>query len=362
MRLSVPALAAALSTDEALLAYRIGADSLIMFAVCRGRTQVFTIPTSAGRLEARVRTARDLIVQSRARTDVEWGVLDSLHATLIEPAEQSGALDGVRRLILVPDGVLTYLPFAALRDRKGRWLAARYTLATVSSAAALVALRTEYRHAAAEERAALQVFAPLTGTLPATAVEAREIARLVSGAVVHRDHQASPARLRQALGSTGIVHLATHAELNRHNPLFSQIRLRDSRGGEDRVEVHEVMSLRIRSDLIFLSGCETGLGAGAGGAFETGEDYATLARAFHYAGAPRVIATLWRVEDRGAAELAIRFYRYYRDGAAADALARAQRELMGDPRYRSPFYWSGYVLSGDPGRVTPQTGRVVSVR
>ena len=361
MRLSVPALAAALSADEALLAYRVAADALVMFAVSRGRTHVFTVPTSAGRLEARVRTARDLIVQSRTRTHVEWGVLDSLHATLIEPAEQSGALDGVRRLILVPDGVLTYLPFAALRDRRGRWLAARYTLATVPSAAALVALRTQYRHAAGE-RAALQVFAPLTRTLPATAVEAREIARLVSSAVVHRDYQATPARLRQALGSAGIVHLATHAELNRHNPLFSRIRLRDSRGGEDRVELHEVMSLRVRSDLIFLSGCETGLGAGAGGAFETGEDYATLARAFHYAGAPRVIATLWRVEDRGAAQLAIRFYRYYRDGGGADALARAQRDLMPDPRYGSPFYWSGYVLSGDPGKGSAQSRRVVSVR
>jgi CHAT domain-containing protein len=362
MRLSVPALAAALTPDEALLEYRVGAESLVIFAVSRRRTQVFTVPTSAGRLEARVRTARDLIVQSRTRTHVEWGVLDSLHATLIEPAEQSGALDGVRRLILVPDGMLTYLPFAALRNRQGRWLAARYTLVTVPSAAALVALRTEYRHADAEERAALQVFAPLTRTLPATAVEAREIARLVSSAVVHRDYQATPARLRQALGSAGIVHLATHAELNRHNPLFSRIRLRDSRGGEALLEVHEVMSLRVRSDLVFLSGCETGLGAGAGDAFEPGEDYATLARAFHYAGAPRVIATLWRVEDRGAAELAIRFYRYNRDAEAAEALAQAQRNLMGDPRYGSPFYWAGYVLSGTGDAADAQNAGAVSVR
>jgi CHAT domain-containing protein len=361
-RLSVPDLRAALTADEALLAYRIGADSLVVFTVSHGRTRAVTAPVSAGRLEARVRTARDLIVRSRTHSDVDWAVLDSLHATLIEPAERSGALDGVRRLILVPDGVLTYLPFAALRDRRGRWLAARYTLATVPSAAAFLALRTESPSAAAGSQSAVEVFAPWTAALPATAVEAREIARMVRGAVVRRDHQASPRMLRQALAANRIVHLATHAELNRNNPLFSRIKLRGPRGGAAPLEVHEVMSLRVRSDLVFLSGCETGLGAGAGGGFEAGEDYATLARAFHYAGALQVIATLWRVEDRGAAELAIRFYRHYRPGTGADALARAQRELMGGLRYESPFYWAGYVLSGDPGTVPAQRGRVVSVR
>jgi CHAT domain-containing protein/tetratricopeptide (TPR) repeat protein len=362
LRLSVPALAAVLSTDEALLAYRIGADSLVVFTVSRGRTRTFTISASAGRLGARVRIARDLIERSRTRGDVRFEVLDSLHAMLIEPAERAGALHGVRRLIVVADGVLTYLPFAALRDRRGRWLASRYVVATVPSAAAFLALRSQPQPAAAGGSSRLEVFAPLTGALPATAVEAREVARLMPGAIVRRDNQATPRTLSQALAQHGTVHLATHAELNRHNPLFSRIRLRDRDGGAATLEVHEVLSLPVRSDLVFLSGCETGLGAGAGGAFEAGEDYATLARAFHYAGATEVIATLWRVEDRGAAELARRFYRHYRRMSVAEALARTQRELMGDPQYGSPFYWAGYVLSGDPGGIAAQSSRVVSVR
>jgi CHAT domain-containing protein len=360
--LSVSDLSAALRADEALLVYRIGLDSLVVFTVSHGRAQAFAVPVTAGRLEARVRTARGLIVRSRGGADVEWGVLDSLYATLIEPAERSGALVGVRRLILVPDGILTYLPFAALRDRRGRWLATRYTLTTVPSAAALLALRSAFRSVPTGPPSSLQVFAPLTGTLPATAVEAREIGRLIPGSIVRRDHQVTRRTLQQALATTGVVHLATHAELNRHNPLFSRIRLGDPSATSATLEVHDVLSLRVQSELVFLSGCETGVGSGAGGAFQAGEDYATLARAFHYAGAPQVIATLWRVEDRGAAALAIRFYRHYRTGAAAEALAQAQRELMSDPRYRSPFYWAGYVLSGDPGRVSAQTERVVSVR
>jgi CHAT domain-containing protein len=362
MALSVPTLAAALSADEALLAYRIGVDSLVVFTVSHGRPRAFTAPVSASRLEARVRLARDLIVRSATHAGVEWEVLDSLYATLIEPAERSGALDGVRRLIVVPDGVLTYLPFAALRDPRGRWLASRYTLATVPSAGALLALRSQSQPASDRESSPLQVFAPLTDLLPATALEAREVARLIPGTVIRRDNQATPRMLRQALARSGTVHLATHAELNRHNPLFSRIRLRDPAGGAAALEVHEVMSLRVRSDLVFLSGCETGVGAGDGGGFEAGEDYTTLARAFHYAGAPEVIATLWRVEDRGAAELAIRFYRHYRTTPAAEALARAQRELMEHPRYDSPYYWAGYVLSGESVATHPQNRGVVSVR
>src|SRR5262249_11569705 len=168
--------------------------------------------------------------------------------------------------------------------------------------------------------------------------------------------QATKGAVRRALAAGGVVHLATHADMNAHNPLFSHIALAHEPGtgpaGDTRLEVHEILGLQIRSDLVFLSGCETALGAGAATDFAPGEDYATLARAFLYAGARNVVATLWRVEDRGAAELAGRFYRYLPDQSIAEALARVQRELLKDPRYRTPYYWAGYVLSGD-GRNAP---------
>jgi CHAT domain-containing protein len=109
----------------------------------------------------------------------------------------------------------------------------------------------------------------------------------------------------------------------------------------------------VRSSLVFLSGCETGLGAG--------EDFATLARAFLYAGAGSVVATLWRVDDEAAAALAERFYPRL-DAGPSMALAMAQRELLADRRYRAPFYWAGYTLAGDggAGRRAKETG--VSVK
>jgi CHAT domain-containing protein len=277
---------------------------------------------------------------------------------------RAGVLEGVRRLILVPDGPLTYLPFAALRDpATGRWLAEAYTIATTPAAAAVVALRAIPPEPPSRSRSS--IFAPRTRALPGTDAEALEIARVMPGATIFRDSRATEPALGQALARDRVVHLATHAELNPRNPLFSRIELaavaRAGAPGDGRLDVHEILGLRIRSRLVFLSGCETALGTDATG-FVPGEDYATLARAFHYAGAREVVATLWRVEDRGAAEFAARFYQHYEAVGSAEALARAQREMMAGGRYRSPYYWAGYVLSGERGRPDSRKGGPVSVR
>jgi CHAT domain-containing protein len=145
------------------------------------------------------------------------------------------------------------------------------------------------------------------------------------------------------------VHVATHAELNLRNPMFSEIRMAPGSGARDddgRLEVYEIFGMHVNNPLVFLSGCETGAGSAWSTEFQRGEDYATLARAFLYAGARNVIATLWPLDDAGAAELADKFYAYRRETDDAQALARAQRAMMHDPRYRAPYYWAGYELSG----------------
>jgi CHAT domain-containing protein len=171
----------------------------------------------------------------------------------------------------------------------------------------------------------------------------------VPGAVTRLRHDATERALRAALAFGGVVHVATHTELNLRNPMFSQIRLAPGDGGhadDGRLEVYEIFGMHVHSPLVFLSGCETGAGSAWSTDFERGEDYATLARAFLYAGARNVIATLWPIEDEGAAELADRFYAHRRETDDSDALARAQRDMIGDRRYRSPYYWAGYQLSG----------------
>jgi CHAT domain-containing protein len=101
--------------------------------------------------------------------------------------------------------------------------------------------------------------------------------------------------------------------------------------------------------LVFLSGCETGVGAAWSTGFARGEDYATLAQAVLYAGARNVLSTLWPIGDRGAAAFAERFYANLEQVAPPEALAAAQKDLLRDPDFGRPFHWAGYTLSGEGG-------------
>jgi CHAT domain-containing protein len=132
--------------------------------------------------------------------------------------------------------------------------------------------------------------------------------------------------------------------------MFSRIELHPGPGrqttDDGRLEVHELLGLRSSSPVVFLSGCETGLGNAWSTAFQTGDDYATLAQAFLHAGAQNVVATLWRIEDEGAAWFAERFYRRLRDHEPPEALALAQREAIRSRSFSSPHHWAGFVASG----------------
>jgi CHAT domain-containing protein len=188
--------------------------------------------------------------------------------------------------------------------------------------------------------------------------ESRAVAAVFGGGRAIEGRGASESRLRSALRDARLVHVATHGLLNVRNPLFSRIDLATASGGESeddgRLEVHEVSRLAIGAQLVFLSGCETGLGVSSSTGFNTGEDYATLTRAFLSAGAGNVIATLWRVEDQGSATFASLFYKELEAasgtgreglGVVVEALSRTQREMLRS-RDNAPFYWAGVRLTG----------------
>jgi CHAT domain-containing protein len=166
---------------------------------------------------------------------------------------------------------------------------------------------------------------------------------------------ATEASLRAALRTVPLVHVAGHGVMNASNPMFSRIELAPGNGSPEddgRLEVHDLLDLSVFSTLVFLSGCETGVGTAWSSGFTRGEDYATLAQAFLFAGARSVVATLWRVEDDGAAAFAERFYRHLGSATPAVALAAAQRDMLADPQYRTPYHWAAYSLNGVGGSGT----------
>jgi CHAT domain-containing protein len=151
-----------------------------------------------------------------------------------------------------------------------------------------------------------------------------------------------------ALSDFRILHLATHGLLNSRHPELSGLVLSlfDEQGTprDGFLRVHEIYNLRLNADLVVLSACQTALGKEI-----RGEGLIGLTRGFMYAGAARVVASLWSVEDRATAELMKRFYRgmLSKGMRPAAALREAQISLLSEKGWEAPYYWAAFTLQGE---------------
>lgn len=339
---------AAVRPDEALIEFLVLPRRTLVFALTADTVQVLELAVGAPELHARVRAARGHLGRADA-SERALPALEVLHAVLITPLVAAGALTGRSHLVIVPHGPLVQLPFAALLDPvTGRYLVEDHVVRYATSAAALAELEGRARRVRPPER--VVVFAPFPDRLPGTAAEAEAVrgAGRVDRVVGAR---ATERRVLAALGRSQLVHLATHAVLEPAEPLHSRLELAAGRwrAGDGRLEVREVLASRVAAPWVYLSGCETAAGGAWQTAFGRGDDLSTLADAFTWAGALGVIGTLWRVPDRGSAALAERFYAYLATHGPAEALARAQRDLLARAEYRTPYHWAGHLLTGARG-------------
>ena len=350
--IELAAIRAALSTDEVLLEYLVTADRVLIFALTKDDLRVAESNIRSENLANRVRLARARLGGNAGGGDSRL-VLEGLYQTLIEPVVRTGMLHGATRLIAVPHGVLSYLPFAALIDPvTQRFLVEDFFLLHLPSAAGLPLLRapSRVRVATGDRPRVSHVFAPFPEELPGTRSEAESTRKALTGVNVRLGDRATERSLRSALEDGYVVHVATHGVMNSRNPMFSRIALRSGTDGlsddDGRLEVHELLGMRIQSSLVYLSGCETGLGAAWSTQFSPGEDYATLAQAFLFAGAQNVVATLWPIDDAGASVFSTHFYHELDSLTPLEALAIAQRKMIESDEFPSPFYWASYRLSG----------------
>jgi CHAT domain-containing protein len=154
--------------------------------------------------------------------------------------------------------------------------------------------------------------------------------------------------LSGVLGQYRYLHFATHGYLDTERPELSALVLsqldRQGRPVDGFLRVNDIYNSRLAADLVVLSACQTGLGKEV-----RGEGLMGLTRAFLYAGVPRVIVSLWSVDDRATAELMAAFYRsLLRDHKRpSEALLAAQQELRKHKEWQAPYYWAAFVQQGD---------------
>lgn len=298
------------------------------------------------------------------------------------------SLLGKSTILIVGDGPIQLVPFALLPapDDPSRKLADSHSLASEPSASVLAQMRHHRErdihervlivadpvYSRSDPRFAASVpvslplapagFGPLVPTpldrrlkslpaLPMSGVEAQRLATLSEGrATKLLAFDASPAAFKRLAESRySIIHIATHTLLDDRHPDLSGLVLSlvDAKGRQvdGFLPLLDIYKMHLDTRLVVLSACDTYIGNDL-----RGEGLLGLARGFLYAGARQVVASLWKVDDRATAVFMDQFYTALLHGkvSAAAALQRAQNQMSKDPAWRSPRYWAGFVLAGDP--------------
>jgi len=333
-----------LESDEALLEWMVGETESVLFVVRPTRVEAVTLDGDERELRSQVELLRDLILEGHGE---RWRrPAGSLYARLIAPAERHGWLSGAKRLLLVPHDVLHDLPFSVLTAEAptagGRTLVERYELTRLPTAAALTLSGSGRR-----PPGTLLALAPGRSAPPATREEVRRVASVFDAPRLLVGEPASERRFKQQAGDYRVLHLASHGYFSPLSPLLSGLELEAGAGEDGRLEVYEILGLRLSSELVTLSACSSGLGGGLLDDVPVGGDWVGLARAFLAAGSEAVLAALWRVDDRATMEFMDRFYARWRGSGLdpASALAGLQRELITTGGGRShPYFWAPFTL------------------
>jgi CHAT domain-containing protein len=304
-------------------------------------------PASQDNLHSRLDLLRNLLEQ---RGNDRWKMpARSLAGTLLQPVIESGWLTDVKHLYLVPHGMLNYLPFALLPLEVASEQSAmieHFTLSYLPAASSLANGNSN-----SNQPRTLLAMAPEISRLEYAPEEVRSIGELFSpGAQLLLGKDATESAFKTHAGSYQILHLATHGYFNKLNPLLSGLQLEADGANDGLLEVHEILELKLDSELVTLSACKTGLGSGYFSAIPAGDDFVGMTRAFLQVGSASVLATLWEVEDRSTVDLMKSFYGHLAtsnpDRNKAGALASAQRALLTSKNYQHPYYWAPFVLVG----------------
>ncbi|MEA2344946.1 MAG: hypothetical protein QOF63_3115 [Thermoanaerobaculia bacterium] len=251
------------------------------------------------------------------------------------------------KLVIVPHGVLHYVPFAALRNREtNRYLIEDYTITYAPSASALRFLRAKESPVDGGTLVLGDPISPLPSVsrLNGAATEAVAVAaRLHTTAYLGADARES--LLYGLSGKIDLIHLAAHGIYDPINPLFSCIALARDDTHNGSLTVDKILSSVDLTgvNLVVLSACQTAIGARSGG-----DEVVGLTRALLYAGTPGVLSTLWNIDDEASASLMQEFYSKLASGSsAAEALRAAQLSVL-HGEHADPRYWAAFTLNGDP--------------
>jgi CHAT domain-containing protein/Flp pilus assembly protein TadD len=369
-----------LDAGTALLSFSVGEEQTILFVILpKGQDpglSVFVLPAKETTLRKQVEGLRKLIQQKEGAKDRDFAIQSrELYDLLLKPAE--AVIGASRRLLVVPDGPLQVLPFSALLREPDQYVAEWKPVHTVVSATVYAELKKTRRATQEDQPIELAAFGdplyPAAGKegtqrlanpdlafaeergftlarLPFSRQEVVDIGSLFAGhSRTYLGAEATEEHAKALGKDVRYIHFATHGLLDERFPLNSALVLTiPAKIGEGQdnglLQAWEIFEqMRLDADLVTLSACNTGMGQEL-----SGEGLIGLTRAFQYAGARSILASLWSVDDLWTMELMKDFYGRLKAGSSKDvALQTAQAHLIHSRAASSPYYWAAFSLIGD---------------
>jgi len=321
-----------LSDQETLLEYY--ATERNWFAFVLRREGILAKKLGSFDLRKEVQEFREALVNPASGDYVRRS--RDLYRKLIEPVSD---LLKTKKLIVVPHGVLHYLPFNALSSGDG-YLIDRMNVRLLPSASVLKFLKDKVQES---DPKVLIIGNPNLGDpaydLKYAQEEALAIATLMPKATVLLRDKAGAASFHKMAGQFAVIHFAAHGLFDPQNPLESALLLSRDRESDGRLRVGDLYKITLNADLVTLSACETALGK-----ISQGDEVVGFTRGFLYAGARSIVSSLWKVDDRATKDLMVDLYRSLLKMGKDEALRQAQ--LNTKRKYPHPFYWASFQLIG----------------
>ena len=325
-----------LDNNTVLLEYWLSSDNLYIWCVNNLGVHLANVPFDKNRADL----LNDCLFYFSKESQKTTFYLSELYKILIAPVRDQ--IKENNNLIIVPHGLLHFVPFQALMDEKNKYMVEHFFISYAPSATIMKETRKN-QHDKGNSLLAMaigNISVDDMPNLPSTISEVKNIIPLFKNSVSRIEKECTIDYFANNASNYSYIHLATHGVYNRKNPLSSYILFSDSKTNDGKLKVSDIFGLKINANLVTLSACQTGLGN-----LSTADEFVGLSRAFIYAGTPSIIVSLRSVADDPTSKLMTYLYEYLKTNPTDVALTLAQRKLM--ITYNEPYYWAPFVLIGN---------------
>ncbi len=370
-----------LDRQQTLISYFVGESNMFIFCVSPSEIHMLHLEKNFPLevwIEDFIKTIRQF---NPGGGDVSYQnqkyvfLAQELYNALIQPVESF--IKG-QRLIIIPGGVLGYLPFEALISEmpesfsdygKLKFLIHQYEIG-YTYATSLLLEKEKERRSRLRPLLVAPSFHGDTISLRRQAMnmvlkqllynkeEVQKIHRIIGGKLL-LDSMATKDNFLNYASAANIIHLATHGKANDENGAYSYLAFYQRNNGSESelLFVSDLYNMQLNAELAVLSACETGVGE-----YQRGEGIVSLARGFFYAGVKSLVTTLWNIDDRATAQIMESFYREIAAGSSkSGALRRAKLEYLraNQHSYRAhPLFWAAFIPVGDMNPIDVNAGPI----